>query len=418
VDHDLDFSNEYSAALSEGVSLYAPLLRQRTATGLLADYFPIGPALVASPAYVTTLVFRPSGRPMFGPPFSVVIALVSLLLGFLAIALSFRMAAVLTNARAAFAASVGAVLAMSFIYYLLYEPSYSHTFSACAMAAFLYLWWRARDQRTVGGWLVLGLLGGLLGLLRYQDGPLLLIAFLDRPRQWWHLLVFVAGVVAAFSPQLAVDQIVFGTWLPVRPAGQELQFFPGHYLDVLFSTHHGLFTWTPIALLAVGGFWLVKDRRLQLAFVIAFLVEVVIGGAAPDWEGGYAFGARRFITLLPFFVIGLAAVAQRIPTRAQWVGLAALIFWNLDLIGNLTYINPSGDPGWRRLLTGQVRALPYLPHLISQGAAGRALLFWPVLHLRFDPVYGLAVVIGEAACVVFALVAFRALNRSRLRPLG
>ena len=82
--------------------------------------------------------------------------------------------------------------------------------------------------------------------------------------------------------------------LPARPAGQALQFFPGHYLDVLFSSFHGLFSWTPIALLAVAGFIFVSDRRLKLAFVYAFVVEVIIGGAAPDWFGGFSFGARRF----------------------------------------------------------------------------------------------------------------------------
>lgn len=410
VDHDLSLANEYQTAEAEGVSLYAPLLEQKTATGLLADYFPIGAAVVASPAYLVTLIVWPSGDPVFLAPFSTVISLVSLFLGLVAIAIGYRLAASVTSSRAALAGAVGAAAAMSFVYYLLYEPSYSHTFSACAVAVFLYLWWRGRDSRTLAGWLVLGLLGGFLGLIRYQDGPLLLIALLDRPRRWWHVAVFFAGATIAFAPQLVVDRTIFGTWLPARPPGQDLQFFPGHYLDVLFSTHYGLFTWTPIALLGVAGFAFVKDRRLQLAFVYAFLVEVVIGGATPDWEGGFAFGARRFISLLPFFVIGLAAITERLPTRATWAGLSLLVAWNLDLIGNLTFINPSGDPGWARLLFGQVKALPYLPHLVSQGAVGRALLFWPFLHLKFDPIYGLAVACGEIACIIAALMAFRALH--------
>lgn len=405
LDHDLNLANEYSAAGTEGVSFYPPLLRQHTATGLLADYFPIGPALIASPAYLATLIFRPSGQPIFGPPFTIVISLVSLFLGLLALAVSYRLASALTTRRAALTGTIGAGAAMSFIYYLLYEPSYSHTFSACAVASFLYMWWRGRDRRTARGWLVLGLLGGMMGLIRYQDGPLLLIGLLDRPRRWWHLVVFFGAVLIAFSPQIAVDRIIFGSWLPARPPGQSLEFFPGHYLDVLFSTHYGLFSWTPIALVAVAGFALIPDRRLQLAFVYAFLVETIIGGAVPDWEGGFAFGSRRFVSLLPFFVIGIAAVAQRVPRRVEWAALAALIAWNLDLIGNLTYINPSGDPGWQRLLAGQLRALPYLPHLISQGAAGRALFFWRLLHLPFDPVFGLAVLVGECVALAAGLTA-------------
>lgn len=407
VDHDLDFTNEYAAARAEGVSYYPPLLDRRTATGLLANYFPVGPALISSPAYLVTLAARPSGEPQFLPPFSVMISLVSLLLGLLALVLSYRLAAAVTKPEAALAGVVGAGAAMSFIYYLLYEPSYSHTFSACAVAAFLYVWWRGRDNRTLVGWIALGLLGGAMGLIRYQDGPLLLIGLLDRPRRWWHLVAFFGAALVAFAPQLAVDGVLFGTWLPARPPGQDLQFFPGHYLEVLFSTHYGLFTWTPIAILAVAGLYFLPHRRLQLAFVYAFVVEVLIGGAAPDWFGGFSFGSRRFVSLMPFFAIGLAAMATRFRPRQIWAALTAFIAWNVVLITNLTFINPTGDPGWARLLTGQVKGLAYLPHLVSQGAAGRALLFWPVLHLHFDPIHGLAALLGEVGCVAIALVALR-----------
>jgi hypothetical protein len=93
--------------------------------------------------------------------------------------------------------------------------------------------------------------------------------------------------------------------------------------------------------------------------------------------------------------------------------VAILVAWNLVLIANLTFVHPSGDPGWRGLITGQVHAIRFLPHLISQGAVGRALLFWPVLHLRFDPLYGLAVLLGLVACVAVALFALRRLPDPR-----
>ena len=408
VDHDLDFADEYAAVRSEGVAYYPLLIESRTSTGKLADYFPVGPALISLPAYLAALVARSSGDPQFGPPFSVVISLVSLLAGLLALVFSYRLATAVTTPASALVGVVGAAAATPFIYYLLYEPSYSHTFSACGVAAFLYLWWWGRDHRSVWGWFALGLLGGLMGLIRFQDGPLLLIGLLDRPRRWWYLLVFFGGVLVAFAPQLPVDQALFGTWLPARPAGQDLQFFPGHYWDVLFSSFHGLFSWTPIALLAVAGFWFVKDRRLQVAFLYAFVIEVIIGGAAPDWFGGYSFGMRRFVSLTPFFAIGLATLAQKFSPRVQWGTTSAFILWNLVLMTNFTYvIKVTGDPGYGPLLSGQLRAVAFLPHLVSQGAVGRALVFWVALHLHFDPVYGFAVLLGEAACLSAAMMALR-----------
>ena len=327
--------------------------------------------------------------------------------------LSYRLAAAVAGPRAAVVGVAGAAAATPFTYYLVYEPSYSHSFSACAVAAFLYLWWRARDRRTWQGWALLGLLGGLLGLIRFQDGPLLLVGLLDRPRRRWHLLVFFGAAALAFAPQLPVDQVLFGSWLPARPPGQDLQLFPGHYLQLLVSSQHGLFSWTPIALLAVGGFWFVPDRRLQLAFIYAFGVELLIGGAAPDWYGGFSFGMRRFLGLTPFFAIGLAALAQRVPARAAWTALTAFVAWNLVLMANFTYvINSAGDPGYGGLLDGQLRALRFLPHLVTQGTAGRALIWWPVLKLSFDPLLGLLLLLGEAACLAIAAAALRL-----LRPL-
>src|ERR1700694_6047827 len=172
VDRDLDFGNEYTALAGANITYYAPLFQVRSANGRLADFFPVGPALLASPAYLLALATKPGAEPQFGPPFSWAFTLASLFYGLLALVISFRLALSLAGRRAALVATLGVALATPFAYYLLYEPSYSHSFSAFAVSAFLYVWWRWRDRRSVAGWLLLGLLGGLMGLTRFQDGPL------------------------------------------------------------------------------------------------------------------------------------------------------------------------------------------------------------------------------------------------------
>jgi hypothetical protein len=406
VDHDLNFGDEYAALGEANITYYAPLFQVRSANGRLADFFPVGPALLAAPAYLAALAIQPNGEPQYGPPFSWAFTLASLLYGLLALVISFRLAASVAGRRAALIGTAGVALATPFLYYLLYEPSYSHTFSAFSVSTFLYVWWRWRDRRSVAGWVVLGLLGGLMGLTRFQDGPLLLIALLDRPRRLWYLLPFAAAVLVGFAPQLAIDQYLFGGWLPNRPPGQQLDFFPGHYLQVLFSSQHGIFIWTPISLLAVVGFAFVRDRRLQAAFVIAFLIELAISGSAPDWNGDFSFGQRRFVALTPFLVIGFAALIARMRDRPAGALTGLFVAWNLLLMLNFTYlIRGSDDPGYVGLVTGQLKALAYLPHLVSQGAVGRMLLFWPVLRLSFQPLQGLALLAGEAACLLGALAA-------------
>jgi hypothetical protein len=264
----------------------------------------------------------------------------------------------------------------------------------------------------VAGWLWLGLLGGLMGLVRFQDGPLLGLALIDLPRARWRVLLLIPGALAAFAPQLAVERVIFGTWLPYRPPEFAFQPFPGHYLDVLFSSHNGLFIWSPIALAAVAGLFLIPDRALRLAYAWALLVELAIQGAAPDWWGGHSFGQRRLLDLLPFMSLGLAAVALRLGVVRSWVAATLLGLWNLLLIANFSYVlRTDHDPGYGGLLAGQLAALPDLPRLFGQGGVVRDLLLWPALHRPFEPAAGLLLLVLEAACLGAGVM----LARGRIR---
>ena len=394
VDHDFNFEDEYRAALSAHVTLYPALIESRTQIGQLANYFPIGPALFATPAYLAALILAGGGGDQYAPALVDSFALASLLAGLLTLAIAWR----LTRSLAVL---VGVGLATPFAYYLLYEPSYSHTFSALASSLFILAWWRLRGLSDRWWWWVLmGALGGVMALARWQDGLLLGIIAIDVGRGRWRSLLAIPAALAVFSPQLLADHALFGTWLPQRPAGQSLQVFPGHYLQVLISSYHGLFVWHPITAAAVLGFVFVPGWRLRAAFAYAFLVETAINGALPDWWGGFAFGARRFLDLTPFWAIGLAALSRKLPPLLVRIGLLAAVAWNLLLLANFTYvIKTDHDPGYLGLIRGQITALRFLPHLLTQGAIGRDLLWWPALHLAPHWSAGLWL----TGCVVAAL---------------
>ncbi|HEY8642482.1 MAG TPA: hypothetical protein VIO84_06905, partial [Candidatus Dormibacteraeota bacterium] len=111
VDHNLDFANEYQAAFAAHVTVNAEHLTTRTANGHLAEFFPLGPALLAAPAYLAALALAPSGRPLFGPPFTTAFVLASLLYGLLALAVAYRLALRLAEPRAALLGVAAAALA-------------------------------------------------------------------------------------------------------------------------------------------------------------------------------------------------------------------------------------------------------------------------------------------------------------------
>ena len=405
VSHSFDFSNEYSAAIASHTPTYLPLLSFRTTTGHLVDFFPVGSAILMAPAYLIALVFRPSGEPQYGSPFIEAVTLASLLCGLIALALCYRLAAsIVVSRRAAVVGVLGAALATPFIYYLLSEPSYSHTFSVFFVSAFLYVWWKGPPSTSLG-WLGLGVLGGLMAATRYQDGLLVAIVLIDFRRLRWRALLLVPGVLIGFAPQLAVDQAQFGDWLPHRFPGQVEDPLHGHYLDVLFSSRDGLFVWTPAALFAGAGIFLVNDRRIKLACGLAFLLETFVIGAASD-SAGAAFGPRRFLDLIPFAVIGTAALAARIGPRFDWLAVGALCLWNFVLIANFVYvIGPSHATGYAALIRGQISAAQYVPRLFAKGAVVRDLLPWPQANSRFDPIRGLTLLALEAVCLGIALAA-------------
>lgn len=405
VQHDLDFTNEYRAAAAAGVHYEPQLITTTNAAGIPSNAYPVGPAVLSVPFYAVALALAGPSRPQFGPPYTTAFCLASLLAGLLTLALGFRLALRLTSTVSSSAIGVAtAALTTPFIYYLSFEPSYSHTFSALASTAFVLWWWRTGGRRSSREWLVLGVLGGVMGMTRFQDGAIAAIALLDLRHAGWRYLWMVPGMVIGFAPQLWVDYSQFGTWLPYRPANLALQPFPGHYLSALFSSDHGLFSWHPSLLLAALGMGFMRDRKLQLAFVIAFVLETLIVGSAPDWDGGFSFGGRRYLVLMPFFIMGFAALALRLSTQVALWTVALLTAWNIALMANLTYlIADRYDPGYLRLFGGQLKALLYVPREFVQGHAVRALVLWPVLHEAPKPVGGLTLLTLEAVCVLASM---------------
>jgi hypothetical protein len=141
VDHDLDMSNEFAAAVASGVSYHRINLSTETPTGQVADFTPVGAALLSAPAYAIALLVNPSGEPIFGRSFTTAYVLASLLYGCLGICVSFVLATAVTRSwRSALGALVTITLASPLFYYMFLDPSYTHTFSEFVGSAFFLFW--------------------------------------------------------------------------------------------------------------------------------------------------------------------------------------------------------------------------------------------------------------------------------------
>lgn len=361
LDGDLNFQNDYEIYQSfntQDLRKKQEMLERKTPIGMPANLFSVGPAVLWAPLFLLTH-FGAALLHQTGDGYALweqaPLMFASIAYGFIGILLMYRMTAGMFSKFAALVSLLGIWLATNVVYYMGISPSASHTLSMFASALFVYLWWRGQKGWTKLGWFGWGLSAGLMALVRWQDVLIALLALLEwiavtraarqTTKNWMaHSLgagiLFVVGMTLAFAPQMLAWQILYGSPLTAPQGGGFFQWLRPEILNVWFSTKRGLFSWSPILFLAVLGFvplWR-KNRLLGAAAILIFLAESYINSVVNDWWGGEAFGARRFISLMPFFALGLAALIdalrQSAKTRAYvsqnaiLVILVALIVWN------------------------------------------------------------------------------------------
>ena len=370
-----------------------------TPTAHLDNHFTIGPALDWMPfLFLTHLAVRgfdfagghipPDG---FSWPYTYTMALVTAAAGFFGLMLSFSLARNYFSERWAFLATLGIWLASSLPVYMYFNPSWSHAHSAFVVALFLWYWDRTRSARAVAQWIVLGLIAGLMLDVYYPNAVILLVLVVElaillgniyrsrapnKSGELFSLLLrgslFAAALVFAFLPTLISRWVIYGNafatgytevniWRLTNPL----------WGQVLFSSNHGLFSWTPILLLATVGLPLVlrRDRVLGSALLVSAFAYYFLIATYPNWNGISSFGNRFFVSLTSLFVLGLAALSWGVEEvmkhhRAVWQGaltvIAILAIWNLGLIyqWGMHLIPDRGPISWGEMVSNQFRVVP------------------------------------------------------------
>jgi hypothetical protein len=174
--------------------------------------------------------------------------------------------------------------------------------------------------------------------------------------------VGVVTAVAAYAPQVASYQALNGHPGPTNAVARKMTWTSPHFFEVLFSPQHGLFPWTPLALVAIVGLvWLaLRGRRgetpaptdqiggatqwshpdlgwIATLMLLMGLLQVYVSGSVESWTVAGAFGQRRFVALTPILAVGLAALLPSRDARSGpgWARLAVclvLVYWNLGLM--------------------------------------------------------------------------------------
>ena len=372
IQHNLHFEEDWRHAnLNFSQSRTRPdgqlLPEQYTETGYVSNLFTIGPALLWFPflllAHLLVLFLNFLGMPVpangFSFPYLAAMALGTAICGFLGLLFSFLLVRKYVGDQWAFLATVGIWWGSSLPVYMYFNPAWSHAHSAFAVALFLWYWDRTRAARTTSQWMILGLISGLMVEIYFPNGVFLFLPLIESlvgytaylkshpqaaRKLFFQDLIFVLTVCLAFLPTIITRRIIFGGYFRFGSYSHlSWDWSAPHWLSLLVSSNHGLFTWTPLLALAlIGLFFPPRTARiLALYFGVAVATFYYLISSYPFWHGMSSFGNRFFISLTPVYIFGLAALLSRLagllsrPRLAlllSSVVLGCFVVWNLGMI--------------------------------------------------------------------------------------
>jgi len=368
VDRDLDLSNEF-ARLHEEVSGYTgnrklPFMPPVSpVTGRPATLFPIGTALLLVPFFaaahlVASLVAAAGGPPAdgFTPIYFFATGLGAVVYTGAALVLLIRLGWRLGQGPAtAFVGAMGILLGTPWLYYTGLDPSSSHAYAAFAVALFAAVLMGPAREGGFVWWLALGACAGLMGLVRYQDVALVMLApamlawrwreSAARPaRTFVRLAALAIGVIAVVAIQLAVHRYLYGSAFEtghraVANQGFEYWYAPRLHFTAL-SAESGFLRWSPVIVLALLGLWQFRRRHaLEAALcAAAILGQWYVMSAWTDLEQGDSFGNRHLVSSSAFLALGLMEAVRAAGERWPWATRDASRLVFLALVGGGTLV--------------------------------------------------------------------------------
>ncbi|HUL16667.1 MAG TPA: hypothetical protein VLV88_11765 [Terriglobales bacterium] len=407
IQHNLDFTADYQHANPSFRDVRVDASGQpksafRTSTGHLDNHFTIGPAILWAPfllvAHAGVLIARALGSSIpadgFSSPYRFAMAFGTGLYGFLGLFIAFRVARKYVDETWALLATIGVWAATSLPVYMYLNPSWSHAHSAFMVALFFWYWHETREHRTLLQWLLLGALSGLMLDVYYPNVTVLAIlaaeafgfygkALRGNPERAGLLrlilshALYIFAALVCLTPTFTTRSIIYGSPFNSGYIPLGLWNWKSPYLlQMLFSSDHGLISWTPLIFLSLLGlvlFWR-QVPHVGGPILLAIVAFYYFIASYPDWAGISSFGNRFFVSLTIFFVLGLAVllaqVASHFRRRAAALAsvsvlLACFSLWNFGLMfqWGIHLIPARGAVPWSEIFHNQFFVVP--PELSS-----------------------------------------------------
>ncbi len=240
--------------------------------------------------------------------------------------------------------SVG--LATNLFTYTTQHATMPHSFNFTLIVAFMYFTIQWHEKKKVTHAVFLGLLTGLIILVRPTNIAVLLIFLLfDMPslKERLRTILYYRGQIllmaflafAVWIPQLLYWKDISGHWL-LFSYGNDERFFwtQPEITKVLFGFRKGWLIYTPVMIAGIAGIFMLRKRAAEWKFAIpvTILVSVYIISSWWCWWYGGGFGMRPMIDYYGLMAVGIAAVLEFITSRKKFIRTGFAIFFSATLL--------------------------------------------------------------------------------------
>ncbi|MBE0637405.1 MAG: hypothetical protein IH598_02690 [Bacteroidales bacterium] len=237
-------------------------------------------------------------------------------------------------------------IATNILWYTVVESAMSHVYNFALISIFLYHTDRWHEEITLKRSIIIGLLAGLIALIRPTNILVLILFFFWDVKSWneagkrvifflhkWrHVLLMIIAFVLVWIPQFLYWKMQTGQYLYYSyPDDQGFFFGNPQIWNSLFSWRKGWLLYTPVMIFAVAGIAAMRKNhpKLFLPVLIYTLVTIYVISSWWDWWYGGGFGLRAYIDMYGVFALPMAASLTWIINRKMVIKYALILIFLL-----------------------------------------------------------------------------------------
>lgn len=360
IDHDLNFRNEgahsYDPETNNNRIIESPGTEK---TNLAKNkYYPLGPSVLWVPFFALThsiiTILNNLGFYLinngYSDTYQIILGAGNITFVVIGIMLLNRLLQKFYSQFVAGASSLLILFGTNLLYYGSLDVLNSHPASFLLCSIFTYIFVLYREKMSTHQWFGLGILLGIMTLVRLQDSLFLLmplsffihklVTSKTKVKPLAPFLALILGGFLGFLPQLLISKMVYGTFflIPYTLGGGQFPSGENKILQLFIDPQKGLLFYSPLFIVGIVGLSLLKDKAaiLRIPLFSVIVAVFILIGSWSGWSQGEAFGMRMFISLLPLIAFGVAETIKRV--LLLFSKNTVLLLGILFILQNLTMI--------------------------------------------------------------------------------